>query len=91
MNWQAVSAIGTVVVIAASGLNWVMMLRISLEIERLKAHISESRMQDREEMRKWINGSFLRSAVVTEKFESISGRLTDLQANGCARRSGCAE
>jgi hypothetical protein len=50
-----------------------------LQIEKLRGHISEARRQDREEMRDWINGSFMRSREAIQRMEGHESRLTRLE------------
>jgi len=50
-------------------------MRVKLEIASLRADLAERRERDREELRNWINGSFLRSAVAEAQLQALGERL----------------
>lgn len=49
---------------------------LNKEIEKLRAEMSEGRAEDREDMKVWINGSFLRAAVVEAKLAHFDGWMS---------------
>lgn len=58
------------------------------EVLKLRAEIAEGRLlelqaraKEREEMRVWINGSFMRSALVEARWTELSHRLGELERN----------
>ena len=40
----------------------------------------------REDLQKWINGSFMRAAEVNAKLDGVTIRLEHIETNGCAKR-----
>ena len=46
----------------------------------LKQYIAECRENDKRELREWINGSFMRSAVAETKIEGLRESLKELKA-----------
>jgi hypothetical protein len=47
--------------------------------DRMRAELTEARGQDREELKRWINGSFMRSATVEAKLEALRDRVSALE------------
>lgn len=64
MNWQAVAAItAAVCAVAALASSWAT-LSLRATVESMRADHAEARARDREELIKWLNGSFMRAPVV---------------------------
>ena len=61
------------------GASSIISLSIALNVANLRTEIEKSRSRDNEELRKWINGSFMRSAVVGVKLEEIDRRIQELE------------
>lgn len=41
----------------------------------------------REDLQKWINGSFMRAAEVNARLDGLGDRLENIETNGCAKRT----
>lgn len=41
----------------------------------------------REDMQRWINGSFMRSAEVNARLDGLNDRIEYIEVNGCAHRA----
>ena len=79
MNWEAVAAATAVVcAIATLASSWsALSLRASLE--KMRADFAESRSKDREDLREWINGSFMRTKLVQAELDAIVVRIDHLE------------
>jgi hypothetical protein len=75
MNWPALSEITTGICSLATAVCAVFAMILRMELSKLRAEISEARTRDREEMREWINGSFMRAKVVEAEIKSIKTRV----------------
>lgn len=71
----AVAAFGTLASVAASAVAAYFAAALRAEVESLRREISDHRLTDREELKTWINGSFMRSKEAAAKFDSIMSRL----------------
>ena len=69
-----------VVLAIASGLNLFIGLRISVEIGRLRTEIEKGRAEDKDEMREWINGCFLRAKEARAELRGLDLRLSRIEA-----------
>jgi 3-phosphoglycerate kinase len=54
-------------------------LRLRAEIAEARVRELEARTKEREEMRAWINGSFMRAAVVEARWTEIMHRIGELE------------
>jgi hypothetical protein len=79
MNWSAVEAITAAVCAIAALISGYSTATIRAAMERLRADLSEARAREREEMREWINGSFMRAAVAESKIKSIEFRVEHME------------
>jgi hypothetical protein len=53
-----------------------------LEVQKLRSEVIEGRAKDREELRVWINGSFLRASVVELMHQELERRIEALEDSG---------
>ncbi|CAB4130632.1 hypothetical protein UFOVP130_21 [uncultured Caudovirales phage] len=79
MSWEALAA-GTAVICAVATLlsSW-SALSVRASIEKMRADMAEARSKDREELRAWINGSFLRSATALAEMKAFEIRMDHLE------------
>lgn len=60
------------IVCSVAGLaNYILTLRLRAEVADLRAELTTARAKDREELMAFMNGSFMRAAVVEAKLEAI--------------------
>ncbi len=55
-------------------------LHVKAELANLRADISRYRDEDREELRQWINGSFMRAATVQARLDLANERANGLES-----------
>lgn len=79
MNWSALDAITAVVCGLATAACAFFSLMVRIEVAKLRAEIAQNRMQDREELRQWINGSFMRAATAQAKLETAQAKLDEME------------
>lgn len=72
MNWPMISTIATIVAALLGAWN-------TYIFARLKSYISDCREHDKKEIREWINGSFMRAAVVDEKVSALKTQVNDVK------------
>lgn len=75
MNWAGLEAITAAACAIAALISGYSTLAIRAAMERLRADLAEARAKEREELRKWINGSFMRSAVAESHIKSVELRV----------------
>lgn len=51
----------------------------------VRAELNSFKVVFSEEIKVWVNGSFMRSAVVGEQLKSMAERIQDIEENGCSR------
>ena len=54
-------------------------LAIRAAMNKLRADLAEARARDRDELREWINGSFMRAAVAESRIKSIEFRVEQVE------------
>lgn len=81
MNWSAVEAITAMACAAAAMISGYSALTVKAAMEKLRADLAESRAKDRDELRSWINGSFLRAKVVEAELAGVDMRLSRLESD----------
>jgi len=79
MNWSALDAITAVVCGLATASCAFFTLMVRVEVAKLRAEIAQNRMCDREELREWINGSFMRAATAQAKLDEMEHRLDNVE------------
>lgn len=79
MNWTAIQALTTIACACAAALCAYFSLAMRLEVAKLRAEMAGNRMQDREELRQWINGSFMRAATAQAKLDEMEHRLDNVE------------
>ena len=79
MNWAAVSAITATISAIGAAVCAAFSLMVRVEVSRLREKITEYRMQDREDLRHWINGSFMRAATAQAKIDEMEHRLDNVE------------
>lgn len=75
MNWAGLEAITAAACAIAALISGYSTLTIRAAMERLRADLAEARAKEREEMREWINGSFMRAAVAESRIKSVEFRV----------------
>lgn len=75
MNWSAVEAITAVTCALAALISGYSTLTVKAAMEKLRADLAEGRAKDREEMREWINGSFMRARVAEAEIRNLNTRV----------------
>jgi hypothetical protein len=56
---------------------------LQIEIEQLKTHMEKARAKDQNDMREWINGSFMRSKEAISTIRALDARVARVE-NGRA-------
>jgi hypothetical protein len=79
MDWSALHAITEIAVAGAAFLASWSALSMRAAMSELRKELAEARSKDREELREWINGSFLRASVVTSELKAVDHRLNFLE------------
>lgn len=83
MTWEILpSVLSTgiaVVSVFITQFNRSMMQSVKLEIAQLRLEMAETRSKDRDDLRSWINGSFLRAREVEAKFEGLDRRIDEVE------------
>ena len=85
VDWSMAETVLTALAGGAGLLSLYVGLTVRAAVADLKAAIAEQRMQDREEMRSWINGSFMRAGVAEARIESLTRRLDLVEEAGLKR------
>lgn len=75
MNWGAVGAITSVACAIAALVSGYSTLSLKAAMEKLRADLAESRAKDREELIKYLNGSFMRSREAIERMRALEERI----------------
>lgn len=75
MNWAAIEAITAAACAVAALISGYATLTIHAAMERLRADLAEARAREREELRQWINGSFMRANLVETRIKAVESRL----------------
>lgn len=65
----------TVITVLGGAANFILSLRVRAAVSDLKAHFERMRSEDREKLRDWINGSFMRIPVVEARMTELYHRL----------------
>lgn len=79
MDWAELAKMGTVVALVMAGIGWIITVRVDIAFSKLRIHIAEGRAQDKEELQRWINGSFLRSEVANARLDGLSTRVEAIE------------
>ena len=79
MSWDAVQAIMTAACAMAALVSGYASLAIRAAMDKLRADLAEARSRDRDELREWINGSFMRAAVAESRIKSIEFRMEHVE------------
>jgi hypothetical protein len=66
-----VSAISTTVCAIAALSNYILSLKLQTEVAKLRLEMAERSAKDREDLMAFMNGSFMRAAVVEAKLEAL--------------------
>jgi hypothetical protein len=87
VNWGAVAAVTAVVCAVASLVSSWSALAVKASMEKMRADLAEARAKDREELREWINGSFLRSSVAVAEMKAFDIRLNRVERDNDNRQA----
>lgn len=68
MNWSEVAAVVTILAVLGGLALWF-----------VKDQVEKGLSKQTDDIKTWINGSFMRSATVSAKLEAIDGRLNRLE------------
>ena len=79
MTWTTAHAITAVASALAALVCAYFSLVVRGEVAKLRAEIAESRMRDREDLRQWINGSFMRARETQAKLDEMEHRLDNVE------------
>ncbi len=81
MNWGAVAAVTAVVCALGTLISSWSALAVKASMDRMRADMAEARAKDRDELREWINGSFMRAAVAESELRAIVIRIDHIERN----------
>jgi hypothetical protein len=79
MNWPEVVAIATIVGMIVSVAFWFVKDQTEKGLLRLETQIGKWRGADKDEMRAWINGSFMRAETVKVSLDALDQRVERLE------------
>lgn len=79
-----ISTASAIICSLAGLLNYLLTLRLRAEIAELRTQIADERRKDREELRDWINGSFLRAGEAHARMEGLEHRVAMVERRAAA-------
>lgn len=85
MNWTEIAAIVTILACVVSASSWFVKDQNEKGLLRLETRIGKWRGEDKEEMRQWINGSFMRAGETGARLDAQDQRLDQLERRQSAR------
>ena len=80
MDITEIGTISGIVTVVVGGFNWL----TSQRIETFKCEVGKWRAEDKDEIKQWINGSFMRSGEAHARMDAVGHRLDrlDRRADG---------
>ncbi len=79
MELEIVGLVASLGSLAASAVIAYTVQAAKSEVLALRVEIAEARLREREEMRQWINGSFMRASYVEARLAEMMHRLEELE------------
>lgn len=79
-NWSDLQGVAAVAACVAALISTFSSLNVRAAVERLRADMAEARAKEREELREWINGSFLRAKVAEAELHAIENRIAFIES-----------
>ena len=80
MQWTTwIGPILSLVTFLAAAASYVMTSIVKLAMSEMRLEISEGRAKDREEIKTWINGSFMRAKEVEAQFRAMEHRMDEVE------------
>ena len=78
-----IAAIIPIVVSILTGLaaiaNYMLVQTVKLSVAEMRLEIANARSKDKEEMKAWINGSFMRSKEVEKDLDGMKHRIDEVE------------
>lgn len=79
MDWAALHAITEVVMAVAAAVATWSALAMRAALAELRTEIATARAEDKEELKLWINGSFMRTSLVTAELKALTIRMDSIE------------
>jgi hypothetical protein len=71
VNWELVSAAAGIFFALLNLLNTYIVLKIRLEVAELKLHMAHARAKDKDELRTWVEESFVRRGEFEARLDAL--------------------